>query len=91
MMRQTHPKIQLLPRQLRLETAFDVLDQFHTAISEGDTHVKADRRDSEIVNLLREMIYTAQETIAEIEERSPRQQPILRVMEKPTIRLEKAE
>ena len=66
------------PKQLYTEHTLgellDLLDQLHTAASEGRTS-----RSNEIKGLLRDVIYTAQETLAEIENHEPH----LRILKKP--------
>lgn len=54
----------------RLAAAFELLDELHTAASEGELNVFTPMSTSEIVEWLREFAYTAHETLAEIEKRS---------------------
>ena len=61
-------QIQLLPRNICLDVAFETIDELHTAISEGEIENIADIQSrAELVKWLREVIYTAQETILELE------------------------
>ncbi len=58
----------------RLSELFDVLDALHTAASQGQI-APLDKR--ELVGWLNEFVYTAQETIDEINK------PVLRIVERP--------
>lgn len=68
----------------QLDDVLDVLDQLHTAASEGQlAHLtSADKRD--LTAYLRDLIYVAEQTIQEVN--TPQQgqgQPMLRVLAKP--------
>jgi hypothetical protein len=65
-------QIQLLPRNNRLDVAYETIDELHTAISEGqlDNLQGFDSR-LDLLNWLRDVIYTAQETIEELESNQP--------------------
>lgn len=69
-----------------LEDVLDYIDQLHSAASEGETDTLNQTSEAEMMNYLREIIYTAQETLAEIEatraHRTRRQQPVLRILPK---------
>lgn len=65
-----------IPNELQLRYAdeqitalYDVLDELHNAASEGDLQQMTTINEGELVGLLRDLIYTAQETIREIETR----------------------
>lgn len=61
-------QLQLLPRNNRLDVAYEAIDELHTAISEGNIETVSDIQSrAELVKWLRDVIYTAQETIMEIE------------------------
>jgi len=61
-------QLQLLPRDNRLDIAFETIDELHTAISEGNIETICDIQNrTELVKWLRDVIYTAQETIMELE------------------------
>jgi len=63
----------------------DTLDTIHSAASEGQLQTLTSINEQELVGLLRDIIYTAKETIGEIEKRrkqARRPQPILRLMSK---------
>lgn len=69
-----------------LESVLDYIDQLHSAASEGESPSLNTMSEAEVMNYLREIIYTAQETLAEIEtsytHRKRKQQPVLRIMPK---------
>ncbi|MGQ9887600.1 MAG: hypothetical protein ACUVSX_03830 [Aggregatilineales bacterium] len=70
-MRQTHQHAaQTYFTDPRLVAAFDLLDELHTAASEDRLSSFTPMSASEIVGWLREFVYTAQETLLEIEKRS---------------------
>lgn len=61
-------QLQLLPRNTRLDVVFETIDELHTAISEGNMESIGDLQSrAELVKWLRDVIYTAQETIIELE------------------------
>lgn len=64
-----------------LDNILEALDQLHNQISEDDQSRFTDTEDRETISLLRDVIYTAQETINEIEARQARQMPILHLVE----------
>ncbi len=65
----------------RLAAAFDLLDELHTAASEGELGLFTPMSTSEIVGWLQEFVYTAQEALVEIEKRSaPPPPPHLRLV-----------
>lgn len=64
----------------RLAAAFEVLDALHTAASEGRLDLFTSMSTSEIVGWLHEFVYTAQETLAEIEKRNALATPHLRLV-----------
>lgn len=73
---------------LSLEDVLETVDQLHSAISEGSTMQIADLSEAELVDTLRELIYTAQETVEEIEtqrakrRKTRKHQPTLRIVPK---------
>lgn len=72
-MAQTHQsQLQLLYNDARLSTLFQALDELHTAASDGDVHVLTTLTRDEMVGWLRDLVYTAEETIAEIEKGTPK-------------------
>jgi len=78
---QTQTQIQLLPRNNRLDVAYEAIDELHSAISEGSVENVSDFQSrAELLNWLRDVIYTAQETIAEIESTDTEPSSMLRVI-----------
>mgnify|MGYP001598088806 CR=1 FL=1 len=73
MMNRTHKPskmIQLLPQLPHvtcLDVALNSIDRLHTAVSDGNLE---DTSTDEIIDILQEVIYIAQETINEVESRS---------------------
>lgn len=65
---QTQLNLQLLYNDARLVSLFEALDELHTAASDGTLHTVTTVGRVELVGWLRELMYTAQETITEIEE-----------------------
>jgi hypothetical protein len=70
----------------RLEDVLDYIDQLHSAASEGEDQSLKAMSEADVINYLREIIYTAQETLTEIEarrsHRTSKQQPVLRILPK---------
>jgi hypothetical protein len=80
-MLQNQPKI--LYTDAKLDYLFAVLDELHTAASDNLLHQVTPLSEQELVGWLQDLIYTAQETIAEIErphERPTVVKPRLRVI-----------
>ncbi|MGB1286635.1 MAG: hypothetical protein ACPG7F_08905 [Aggregatilineales bacterium] len=73
--------LDVLPQTDRLDTILANLDELHSAISEGEMTGFTNLNNREVITLLREMIYTAQESINELETRE-QTQPTLRIVEK---------
>ena len=66
-----------------LSAVFEAFDELHNAASEGQLHELTPLDNRELVGWLQELVYTAQETIAELEKRNARrarQQPTLRLI-----------
>lgn len=61
------PSLQLLYNESRLSTLLDALDELHSAASDGDVRSVTTLSNAELVGWLREIIYTARETMDEIE------------------------
>jgi hypothetical protein len=77
----------LATSSIHLEDVLEYIDQLHTAASEGSAQSFTGMDEVETVNVLRELIYTAQEALSEIETlRASRQrrnkQPVLRLVKK---------
>lgn len=87
-------QIQLLPRNNRLDVAYETIDELHTAISEGQLdNLQGFESRLDLLNWLRDVVYTAQETIDELESIQPKSGSLLRVVsnDKKLIVLEKAD
>jgi hypothetical protein len=67
---------------LPLEEALELLDQLHTAASEGNSTHFTGMSDAEALGYLHDILYTAQEAINEIQTAKTQQQPVLRIVEK---------
>lgn len=66
-MGQSHqPNLHLLYNEMRLADLFQVLDELHTAASDGQLQNITSLTSSEIVGWLNDLAFTAQETISEI-------------------------
>ncbi len=66
-----------------LEAMFEAFDDLHDAASEGQLQELTALDNRELVGWLRELVFTAQETISEIENRTARaarQEPVLRLV-----------
>jgi len=75
--------LQLLYSDARLFDLIDVLDQLHTAASEDYLHKLTTLEKSELLEVLHELVYTAQETISELEASEQADaQPALRILPK---------
>jgi hypothetical protein len=70
MVTQQQVSLQLLYNDARLGRLIDMLDELHTAASEGTLASVTPLTNVELVGWLREFIYTAHETIVEIEQHS---------------------
>lgn len=64
------PNLQLLYNDARLSALFDALDELHSAASDGNLHDVTPLTNAEMIAWLRDVMYTAQETIEEIESNS---------------------
>jgi hypothetical protein len=76
------PQIQLLYTEARLVALFQALDELHSAASEDRLNAITTVSKVELVGWLHELVYTAQETIAEIEGRAGSEQPALSLVKK---------
>jgi hypothetical protein len=66
-MAQIHqPNFQIVHSDARLAGLFQSLDELHTAASEGHLQMVTPMTHAELVGWLQELIYTAEETITEI-------------------------
>jgi uncharacterized protein YcaQ len=64
----------------RLDEMLSILDELHTAASEGNLQPYADLSRPELISLLQEVIFTAQETLREIKTTKAQKQPVLRLV-----------
>jgi len=65
-----------------LESMLDTLDELHTAASEGNAGDFTDLNTRELIGVLREMMFLAQETIEELQKAGTQKKPVLRLVEK---------
>lgn len=72
-----------------LDDVLDFIDMLHSVASDGSLPDFAEMDEGEMMNVLRDIIYTAQETIIELEtsrankrQTRQRQQPVLRIVPK---------
>lgn len=71
------PNLQLLYNDARLGTLLDALDELHTAASEGHLSEITTLKDAELMGWLYELVYTAQQTMEEIERHHEQCEPEL--------------
>lgn len=74
----TTNELQLRYADDQLNSMYDVLDELHSAVSEGQLQSMTTINEGDLVGLLRDLIYTAQETISEIEKQTKRTRTALR-------------
>lgn len=76
----------LLACSINVEDVLEYLDELHSAASEDDAQSFAGLNETELMNALREIIYTAQEAISELEasraKRRNKNKPVLQLMQK---------
>ena len=65
-----------------LNDLLETLDNLHSAASEGQLELMTAMSKHELIAMLREFVYTAQETIREIDDKREIR-PVLRIVEKP--------
>jgi len=64
----------------RMAAVFEVFDDLHTAASEGQLEALTSLNNRELVGWLRELMFTAQETISEIEQGRLLREPVIRLV-----------
>lgn len=64
-----------------LQDVLETLDELHTLASEGDALSATGMTRRELVSLLREMVFIAEETICELQAQPSAQTPILRLVD----------
>lgn len=76
--------LKTLHNDRRLGDLLELLDQLHSAASEDDLKAITALTTQELLALLREIAYTAQETIDEVERNISASEFVLRLVEKPS-------
>jgi hypothetical protein len=71
--------LQLLYNDARLQSLFGALDELHSAASDGGLHTLTTLNQAELVGWLHELVYTAEQTIDEIEKHSTEASGLSRV------------
>lgn len=66
----------------RLNDLLETLDDLHSATSDGDAHAFSGMTHTELMSYLREVIYTAQETMREAQQQRKKHTPIVRLTNK---------
>jgi hypothetical protein len=79
MMLQKQPELKVLYTDTLLADLYQTLDEIHTAASEDQIASLTPLSEGELIGWLQDLVYTAQETIAEIEQHRPKN-PVLRVI-----------
>lgn len=64
------PNLQLLYNDARLSDLLQALDELHSAASDGNVRAVTPLSNAELVSYLYEIIYTARETMSEIESKN---------------------
>jgi hypothetical protein len=64
----------------RMAAMIEVFDNLHTAASEGQLEAMTTLNNRELVGWLRELMFTAQETISEIESTRMYGEPVIRLV-----------
>ena len=64
------PNLQLLYNTARLSDVLEALDELHSAASDGNVRAVTPLSNAELISWLYEVIYTAQETMNEIESKN---------------------
>jgi len=64
----------------RMAAMIEVFDDLHTAASEGQLEAMTTLNNRELVGWLRELMFTAQETISEIESTRMYGEPVIRLV-----------
>lgn len=76
------PNLQLLYNDARLGNLLVALDELHSAASEGHLGEITTLNDAEVVGWLYELMYTARETMEEIERHHEEREPELNLVPK---------
>ena len=83
MIQKPETKVIVLHESHFLADIFEQLDQLHTAVSEGQPHTLTTLDKQDVVGWLQELIFTAEETVKEMERRSAETKPIIRLLDRP--------
>jgi hypothetical protein len=81
---QNMPNTNTLPDVNQLEDLLGTLDQIHTAVSENGFIFRSPMERHDLIALLREVAYTVDETIHELERTTPFVEFRLHIVEKPS-------
>lgn len=69
-----------------LEDVLEYMDRLHNVASDSEAPTSAEMSNADMMNVLRDIIYTAQETLVEMETAQARErrhvQPVLRILPK---------
>lgn len=76
------PNLQLLYNTARLSDLLEALDELHSAASDGNIRAVTPMSNAELKSWLYEVIYTARETMVEIESKNVEAEPGLTVVRK---------
>jgi hypothetical protein len=76
----------LIACSINVEDVLEYLDQLHSAASEDEGQSFTGMTETELLNTLREIVYTAQEAITELEaskaKRQSKTKPVLQLVQK---------
>jgi hypothetical protein len=79
------PAVNILYQGDKIGDLYEMLDTLHSVASEGQLQTFTTLNEQELVDLLRDIVFTAQETISEIEKHHKKTrsaQPVLRLVNK---------
>jgi hypothetical protein len=83
MIQKTETKVIVLYESHFLADVFEQLDQLHTVVSEGQLHTLTTLDKQDVVGWLQELIFTAEETVKEMENCSAEPKPIIQLLDRP--------
>lgn len=78
------PQLTVMYTDSALGNLYEVLDQLHNAASEGRAEAISHMSMDDLRGMLQDIIYTAQETVAELDAHQTHPVPQLRILEKPS-------
>jgi len=81
MAQKQNQKVTILYRDSYIANLFEGVDRLHSAASDGKMHELTSLTPQEMTSWLQELVYTAQETISEINRQSVRKEVVLRVID----------